>query len=82
MSAGQSEKIDKQSVSFKQFSYDSFRCILHTVLSSFGVVFLMCIFVNCICLMCIVILCVFVIICVCVFVTLCICVFLILAVLF
>ena len=38
---------------------------LYTVLSSLGVVFLMCIFVNCICLVCIVvILCVFVILCV------------------
>jgi hypothetical protein len=40
------------------------------LLSSLGVVFLMCIFVNCICLVCIVTLCVFVILCVCVFVIL------------
>ena len=38
---------------------------LHTVLSSLGVVFLMYIFVNCICLVCtVVILCVFVVLCV------------------
>jgi hypothetical protein len=30
VSGGQSEQIDKQSLSFKEFSYDSLRCVLHT----------------------------------------------------
>jgi hypothetical protein len=54
---------------------------LYTLLSSLGVVFLKYIFVNCICLVCIVILYVFFTLCVCVFVIICICVFVILAVL-
>jgi hypothetical protein len=45
---------------------------LYTVLSSLGVVFLMCIFGNCICLASIVILCVFVVLHMCICCTVCI----------